>query len=226
MGSLYWQLNDVWPGASWSSVDYFGRWKALQFHARRFYAPVRVVAIHNDGHSDVFVVSDRTAPFQATLRSRVMSMEGKVLRERKQALKVEPLASTKVASPTDAELLRKADPAASFAVYELLDDKGAVLSRHLLFVKPPIELKLPDPDLKAELRDNGQGGVLVLSARHLAREVWVDFGTLDATPDDNAFSLLPGETRELRVVSEAGIDALRGALRVRSLAGATKGDAK
>ena len=149
-----------------------------------------------------------------------------LLRERKQALKVEPLASTKVASPTDAELLRKADPAASFAVYELLDDKGAVLSRHLLFVKPPIELKLPDPDLKAELRDNGQGGVLVLSARHLAREVWVDFGTLDATPDDNAFSLLPGETRELRVVSEAGIDALRGALRVRSLAGATKGDAK
>jgi beta-mannosidase len=42
MGSLYWQLNDVWPGASWSSVDYFGRWKALHFAARRFFAPVTV----------------------------------------------------------------------------------------------------------------------------------------------------------------------------------------
>ncbi|NKJ19962.1 glycoside hydrolase family 2 protein [Dyella sp. SG609] len=226
MGSLYWQLNDVWPGASWSSVDYFGRWKALQFHARRFYAPVRVVAVHNDGRSDVFVVSDRTEPFQATLRSRVMSMDGRVLRESKQALKVAPLASAKVASPTDAELLRKADPAGSFAVYELVDDKGRLLSRHLLFAKPPIELKLPDPDLKAELRDNGQGGLLVVSARRLAREVWVDFGTLDAAPEDNAFDLLPGETRELRITSEAGIDALRGALHVRSLAGATKGDAK
>jgi beta-mannosidase len=91
-------------------------------------------------------------------------------------------------------------------------------------VKPPIDLKLPDPDLKAELRDDGQGGVLVVSAKRLAREVWVDFGSLDATLGDNAFDLLPGETRELRVDSQAGIDALRGALRVRSLAGATKGE--
>ena len=68
--------------------------------------------------------------------------------------------------------------------------------------------------------------MLVVSARHLAREVWVDFGALEAMPEDNAFDLLPGETRELRITSEAGIDALRGALRVRSLAGATKGEVK
>ncbi|SFS19105.1 beta-mannosidase [Dyella sp. OK004] len=222
MGSLYWQLNDVWPGASWSSVDYFGRWKALQFHARRFYAPVRVAAIHREGHSDVFVLSDRTEPFQATLRSRVMNMEGKVLRERKQSIKVAPLASTKLASPTDAELLHGADPRKTFAVYELLDSKGTLLSRHLLFVQPPIALQLPDPELKAELRDNGQGMVLEVSAGRLAREVWVDFGGLDATVEDNAFDLLPGEKRELRVDSRENLDALRGALRVRSLAGATQ----
>jgi beta-mannosidase len=65
MGSLYWQLNDVWPGASWSSIDWYGRWKALQFHARRFYAPVRVTAIHQHGHTAVSLVSDRTTPIQA-----------------------------------------------------------------------------------------------------------------------------------------------------------------
>ncbi len=42
MGSIYWQLNDCWPVASWSSIDYYGRWKALQYYARRFYAPILV----------------------------------------------------------------------------------------------------------------------------------------------------------------------------------------
>ena len=44
MGTLYWQLNDCWPGASWSSRDYFGRWKALHYLARRFYSPILLSA--------------------------------------------------------------------------------------------------------------------------------------------------------------------------------------
>ena len=68
MGSLYWQLNDCWPVASWSSIDYFGRWKALQFYARRFYAPVLVSTSEQDGQVSVSVVSDRTAPAQRATR--------------------------------------------------------------------------------------------------------------------------------------------------------------
>ena len=47
MGTLYWQLNDCWPVASWSSIDYFHRWKALHFMARRFFAPVLVSAVED-----------------------------------------------------------------------------------------------------------------------------------------------------------------------------------
>ena len=58
MGSLYWQANDCWPVASWSSMDYFGRWKALMYYTKRFYAPT-LVSMHADGDKmNFYVVSD------------------------------------------------------------------------------------------------------------------------------------------------------------------------
>ncbi|MEP6898123.1 MAG: glycoside hydrolase family 2 protein [Rhodanobacter sp.] len=220
MGSLYWQLNDVWPGASWSSVDYFGRWKALQFHARRFYAPLRVTAIRQAGHIDVFAISDRTEPLDAQLRTRVMSMDGKLLSEHVAPLDLPALSSKHVAQMDDAALLHGADPQRTFAVFELIEH-GATVSRQLLFFNAALALQLPDPELDARLDDSGHGMLLTLRARHLAREVWVDFGEVDAQLSDNAFDLLPGEQVELKVSSAAGIEALRKGLHVRSLFGAT-----
>ena len=60
MGSIFWQLNDCWPVASWSSIDYYGRWKALQYYARRFYAPILVSPHVEDGSLKVYIVSDKT----------------------------------------------------------------------------------------------------------------------------------------------------------------------
>ena len=51
-GSLYWQLDDCWPVASWSSIDYYGRWKALQYSARQFFAPVLVSPVEEKGVVD------------------------------------------------------------------------------------------------------------------------------------------------------------------------------
>jgi beta-mannosidase len=219
MGSLYWQLNDVWPGASWSSIDYDGRWKALQYHAKRFYAPLRVVPIRRDGHTQVSLVSDRTAPFDAQLRVRVLDMDGKPLWEHAQDVQVAALASTSAGEYTDAQLLHGGDPRHSVAVFELIDH-GKLLGRHLLYFDKAKDLRLPDPGLSVTLSPDGRQ--VTVSARRLAREVWIGFGDQDARLADNAFDLLPGESRTLQVDSTAGADALRKALHVRSLYGATK----
>jgi beta-mannosidase len=219
MGSLYWQLNDVWPGASWASIDYDGRWKALQYHARRFYAPVRVVAIRKDGRTRVSLVSDRTAPFDAQLRVRVLGMDGTPVWQHEQAAAVAALASTAAGDYTDAQLLHGADPRRSVAVFELLDH-GKSISRHLLYFGKAKDLDLPDPGLRATLSADGHS--VTVSAQRLAREVWIDFGDHDAQLSDNAFDLLPGESRTLQVTSSADADTLRQALQVRSLYGATK----
>ena len=220
MGSLYWQLDDVWPGVTWSSIDYYGRWKALQYHARRFYAPLRVVAIRQRGVTHVSLVSDRTAAFDATLRVRVLDMDGKTLWEHTQPAHVAALASTPAGDYTDAQLLHGADPRRTVAVFELLDH-GKPVSRHLVYFDDTKDLALPDPGLKAVLSADGRR--VSVSARQLAREVWVDFGDTDpdARLSDNAFDLLPGESVTLHVHSTADPAALRRALTVRSLYGAT-----
>ena len=218
MGSLYWQLNDVWPGATWSSIDYYGRWKALQYHAKRFYAPLRVVAIRKDGKTHVSLVSDRTTPLDAELRVRVLDMDGRQLWEHAQPAHVAALASTPAGDYTDAQLLHGADPRRTVAVFEWLDH-GKPVSRHLLYFDDAKNLALPDPGLRAELSADGHS--LTVSARHLAREVWVDFGDPDARLSDNAFDLLPGESVTLHVDSTADAAALQHSLTVRSLYGAT-----
>lgn len=225
MGSLYWQLNDVWPGASWSGIDWFGRWKALQFHARRFFAPVTVAALRNAaGRTEVSLLNDRTSARKGEVRLRVMDLAGKVLRDERKPVTLAPLSSTKFAAYADADLLGGADAASTIAVFDLAVE-GEPAARDVVWFKAAKEIAWPDPQLRAELRAEpaparagGDGYALDLQSQHVARAVWLDFGDLDAELSDNALTLLPGEAVTLRVGSKAGIDELRKSLVLRSLA--------
>jgi len=222
MGSLYWQLNDVWPGASWSSVDWFGRWKALQFHARRFFAPVAVAALRDgQGQTGLSLLNDRTDALSGELRLRVMSLDGKLLRDERRPVQLAPLSAAKIASYDDAELLGKADPRSTVAAFELAVP-GEPLSRRVVYFRAAKDIAWPDPGVHGELRREGDGYALELHATALARAAWIDFGGLDAEVSDNALTLLPGETTTVKVSSTAGLEALRKALRVRSVADAVR----
>jgi len=219
MGSLYWQLNDVWPGASWSSIDWFGRWKALQFHARRFYAPVAVAALRNaEGQTSLSVLNDRAHSVRGELRMRLITLDGKVLRDERRPVELAPLSVAKLADYSDRDLLGDADPAVTVAVFDL-QAQGEPASRRVVYFKAAKDMRWPDPGLHAQLRRDGNGYVLELRAAKLARALWIDFGDADANVADNAITLLPGETVTLHIASKAGLATLRKALRLRTLAG-------
>lgn len=221
MGSLYWQLNDVWPGASWSGIDWHGRWKALQFHARRFFAPVAVAALRKDGVTTVSLLSDRTEATRGELHLRVFDVEGTLLRETRTQVELPPLASTVALRQDDAELLGDADPRRTVAVFDLRVD-GEPPSRGAVYFAAAKDVAWPDPGLDARLSRQGDRYRLDLSARRIARAVWIDFGDLDAELQDNALTLAPGETVSLRVDSPATLERLRDALALRSLADALR----
>jgi beta-mannosidase len=225
MGSLYWQLNDVWPGASWSSVDWFGRWKALHFHARRFYAPVAVAALRSaEGRTSVTLLNDRTHAVKGELRLRQITLDGKVLVDESKTVEVAPQSAVKLSDYSDADLRGNADPANTVAVFDL-QVQGEPASRGVVYFNAAKDMHWPKPALQTELRREGAGYLLKLHAKAFARAVWIDFGETDAELSDNALTLLPGESIALRITSKAGLAALRKSLRLRTVAGRVPVDA-
>ena len=218
MGSIFWQLNDCWPVASWSSIDYYGRWKALQYYARRFYAPVLISPHVEDGAVKVYIVSDKTDEQKATLRVRLMDFDGKVLLEDKQDVSVTPLTSKVY---MDWPFLKLSQAGASdtsrvFVVAELIaGDKP--ISRNLTYLAPVKEVHLKPAVLKVETTaENGKMRVRVTSPV-LARSVYLSFGSLDVKVSDNYFDVLPGETVEITAESKASPDEVKAQMHVMSL---------
>jgi beta-mannosidase len=218
MGSLFWQLNDCWPVASWSSIDYYGRWKALQYYARRFYAPVLVSPHVENGSLKVYIVSDKVKAEPASLRVRLMDFDGKVLLEETRAISVTPL-SSKVY--LDWPLKKLADAGAAdtsrVVVVAELTAGGAQISRNLVYLAPVKEVHLKPAQLKVETTGaNGRYKIRV-SSPVLARSVYLSFGDLNVELSDNYFNLLPGETAEIAATSAVSLDALKAQLKVISL---------
>jgi beta-mannosidase len=218
MGSIFWQLNDCWPVASWSSIDYYGRWKALQYYARRFYAPVLVSPHVEDGALKVYIVSDKVKAEPATLRVRLMDFDGKVLLEETRKLDVAPLASQVY---LEWPLKKLADAGATNTTYVFvtadLTAVGGEISRNLVYLAPVKEIHLKPAQLKVEALGAGGRYKILIGSPVLARSVYLSFGNLDVQLSDNYFDLRPGETAEITATSAASLDSLKAQMKVVSL---------
>jgi beta-mannosidase len=226
MGSLYWQLNDCWPVASWSSMDYYGRWKALQYYARRFYQDVLVSPNIRDGKVEVSVVSDRMQPLQATVRLQLMDFSGQVVSQKDIPVEIQPLSATQVWEATQKDYLQDSQPENVFLHTELLipgENNGQPISANNLYFLPYKDLHLPPATIQAIwITVKGQPA-LRLSSAVLARDVDIETGSLDADPSDNFFDLLPGQPRTIVFKTAIPSDTFRQRVHVMSLTDAFPG---
>jgi len=219
MGSLYWQLNDCWPVASWASIDYYGHWKALQYYAKRFYDDVIVSPFAHDGKLDVYVVSDKLQPLSGTIRTRLLDFSGKVLTEKTQDVQIPAQSSAIYFTLDEKDLLANADPQKTFLVFDLAVG-GKPVSRNLIFFDTMHNLDLPKSvKIDASLDSSNRSYTATLRAPVLARSVYLSFGDLDVQTSDNYFDLLPGEeiTVKLKTPSSVSLDQLKSAMQIVSL---------
>ena len=196
MGSLYWQINDCWPVASWSSIDYFGRWKALHYTARRIFAPVIVSAVVKEKAAQFYIVSDRLEPIPATLEIVVLDFNGKEISRHSQPITVAANTSELHLTLTKEQLARGQDEA-QLVIVSRLKDKRGIIAEDLKYFHLPKDLKLSLPEIATKIARSKDGYSIELSCRSLARSVMLSCGDDEGFFSDNHFDLLPGETRRV-----------------------------
>jgi beta-mannosidase len=218
MGSLYWQIDDCWPVASWSSVDYFGRWKALQYYARRFYNDLLVSPHEAAGQIDIYIVSDRLQSLPAVLQISLMDFEGHTLSQTNKDVGVGAFESKIYLSVAKADLLRDQDPMKVFLQCDLLVE-GRLVSSNRQFFAPLKELSLATPDITTTITQAQNGFLIALTTNRLARDVYLSLERTDGFFSDNYFDLIPGRKVEVEFKSHQPISLkeVRRDLKVRSL---------
>jgi beta-mannosidase len=204
MGSLYWQLDDCWPVASWSSIDYYGRWKALQYFARHFYNDLLISPHLEEGHLKFYVVSDRTKPVPATIHILVMDFEGKVSQSLDREVTIAPTSSQAYYDLALSDALKGARTKSSFLYCELLVG-GKVVSTHDYFFAPFKELQLPRPKLSYEVAPAKDGFRVTIKSNKFAKAVYLSAGDLAGSFSDNYFDLIPGKPVTVEYRSPAGL---------------------
>lgn len=217
MGVIYWQLNDCWPVASWSSIDYYNRWKALHYYARRFYDDVLISPHAHEDKVDVYVVSDKLQPFSGKIHVRLLDFSGNSLLDQVQDVQIPAQSSAIYLTLDRNNLSAKTDPRRSFLVFDL-DVAGQRVSRNLIFFDVTHKLELPiAPKIESSLNKVDSGYAVTLRTPVLARGVHLAFGDLDVQASDNYFDLLPGEPVVVNLKTSSTIDQLKASLKVTSL---------
>ena len=191
MGTLYWQLNDIWPVASWSSLEYGGKWKHLHHQARRFYAPLAIVAKPStDGESlEFWALNDTAQAVAARAVWRLMTFGGETVAEDGADVMLAPGSAQRIAMRPLDRFGNKEERKGRFVALELRAASGEF--RNEFFFGPFKD----SPLAAARIRALADGLTVTLFTDKPAFFVWLDVSGIRGEFSDNSFALLPGEPR-------------------------------
>jgi beta-mannosidase len=197
MGSLYWQINDCWPVASWSSIDYFGRWKAVQYYARRSFRDVIVSIEEKAGRLAVHAVSDRLVPVRGQLVLQLVDFGGQPLKDDTVDAAIGPNTAAIVHESSVSAWLSGHDPSRIALIAEWKADDGECLGSAIHYFASTKNLALEQPGIVVQQVVESNGVALVLSASRLAKQVVLETEE-EGIFTDNYFDLIPGKPKKVK----------------------------
>lgn len=219
MGALYWQFNDNWPVASWSGIDYYGRWKMLQYMAVRFFAPKLGTLFADGTELTLSAVNDTMQDCDVNVTVHIKDMDLNVLKSFEMAAKAKALSAYQFDTVDVADVIKgRENQVFAEAIFEFSD--GYVMKQTVIFVKYKY-LKLKKPDISVSISRSQEKYQILLSADTFVPYIFLDFKENDALFDDNGFFITDKNTycitAEVSLGQEMTEETLRSQLIIRHL---------
>lgn len=196
MGSLYWQLNDCWPVASWSGIDYYGHWKALHYFAKKAYQPVTISFVPNNDSLSISINNDTYQSKQLELQYKLIDFEGKELFNKSIPNEISPEKSNRTVILNLKDLKENYRPSDVVLVATVMEQGKEIYSDNF-YLEIPKKLKLPKADLSYEIKQEGNTIYISIETKKLIKNLFVSIPGTEVQFSDNYFDLLPGESKTI-----------------------------
>jgi len=196
MGTLYWQLNDCWPVASWSGIDYYGRWKALHYAVRDAYSDLFLVVRTEKDPWRSFLVSDLPIRRQVSCVWDLTRLNGEVLHTHTLRVNLEPQEKQEFVL-TELQAVAQKYPASEVCLRYRIETGEGIAYQHVTYLVPIKKLELEAPDVRWEVRTGSNTVELLVSSDTLVKNLYVWLPEEEGHFSDNFFDLFPGEPRQI-----------------------------
>ncbi len=194
MGSLYWQLNDCWPVVSWSSIDYYGRWKAFHYYLRKLYAPVLVSTVYENKNLEVFLISDLLKDNKVKVEIALMDFYGQILWQKSIDLTMKANKSVLIYKKSFKEILSHYDTSKIF-LHTAINENDKLIAENNLFFSKVKDLALPHSQIQTNIiKEKGKYGIKI-TTDVFVKNIFLDYHDDKGVFSDNYFDLLPNEVK-------------------------------
>ncbi len=216
MGSMYWQLNDCWPVTSWSSVDYYGNWKASHFQVRRSYKNVLIAVAQKNEQLQIYIINDGLDSLNQELMISLLNFKGETLWTKKRVLVIRPNSSNIYDSVSKAEF-QKYDPQQVFLSLTLVKTSSLEEINELYYFVKPKDLQLQPSKINYNLTFDHEKQAIVLSSDVLAKDVCIQIEGTNVNLSDNYFDILPHQQKVIYLPAGKYIPDLLKKIKIKSL---------
>lgn len=199
-GMILWQLNDCWPVVSWSGIDYYGRWKALQYYTKRFFAPVLASAWEEGSSIGLWLTNETPKICRGVLRWQLCDGQDEIVREGRQEAEILPGKSREVLKLSFEEQVTEETRREMYFRYWFENSENRQ-SGSVLFV-PAKEFYFAEPDICWNVTEEEASYKIRVKSGSFAKGISLEALEGTCIFSDNFFDLSAGEEREIVVKKE------------------------